>query len=731
MPPMRNRFYFALKPLLPLRVRWALRRWHTQRALRIAPELWPIDASAGVTPRDWPGWPEGKQFAFVLSHDVESGVGVNQALALAKVEENLGFRSSFNFVPEGSYETPDALRAELARRGFEVGIHDLHHDGRLYASRQAFRRSAQQINRYIREWGVAGFRSAFMLHKLDWLHDLEISYDASTFDTDPIEPQPDAATTIFPFWVPKPEASSAGGGSPPTPSLNPKSQGYVELPYTLPQDSTLYLFLEEKTIDIWKRKLDWLASRGGMVFLNLHPDYVGFPDQPSSPGTYPLHLYRQLLDYVREKYEGCYWQALPRDVARYVRESYPSGGPRRPRHTCMLSYSFFERDNRVARYAKALSARGDIVDVLSLNEDSAPSPEIAQEPPVHVYHLRKRQRDERHIVDFILRILSFCWSAHRKLSRLQKLRNYDVIHVHNVPDFIIFAATLPRLKGAKLILDLHDLLPEFYQSKFHSKPDSPIIQALRFCERLCCRFANHVIVSNHIWREKVAARSADPNRCSAFVNHVDEELFLPRTSELRSPPLIAVFPGGFYQHQGLHIAVRAFALLARESVPVELHIVGDGPERNNLVELTRELGAEQVVRFFPPVPLKSVPDLLSRADLGVVPKLADGFGNEAYSTKIMEFMAAGLPVVASETKIDRHYFGDGYVHFFKSGNPEDMARAIKEVIQDPTLHERLVRRGLEYVHRENWSRKSQEYLAIVDGLIDEKSRQEDTLAVPS
>lgn len=727
---MRNRFYFALKPLLPFRLRWSLRRWHAQRALEIAPNIWPIDESAGFKPVGWPGWPGGKQFALILSHDVESEIGMKQSSALADFEEKLGFRSSFNFVPEGSYRTPDSLRSHLTQRGFEVGIHDLHHDGKLYSSRKSFQANAQRINRYIQEWGVVGFRSAFMLHRLEWLHDLDVLYDASTFDTDPMEPQPDAATTIFPFWVPRPTNHRTPNSGAGTPRRNP-SPGYVELPYTLPQDSTLYLFLGEKTIDIWKRKVDWIVSRGGMVLLNLHPDYVAFPGSPESLGTYPLVFYRQLLEYIQQTYAGAYWQALPRDVAHHVRASYPSGGPRRPAHTCMLTYSFFERDNRVSRYAKTLSERGDIVDVLSIDEDSRMPAEGSPTNSIRIHHLQKRQRDERHVLDFIIRIASFCWKAQRKLARLGKLRNFDLVHVHNVPDFLIFSTITPRLRGAKLILDLHDLLPEFYQSKFKSRSDSLVIRALKVCERICCRFADHVIVSNHIWREKVALRSADPDRCSAFVNHVDQELFQPRPPGFRNNPLVAVFPGGMYHHQGLHVAVRAFAALAKESIPVELHIVGDGPEKKNLAELTRELGAEKVVRFFPPVPLRAVADLLSHADIGVVPKLADGFGNEAYSTKIMEFMAAGLPVVASETLIDRHYFGDGYVHFFKSGNPDDMARAIKDVIQNHDLRQRLVVRGLEYSRRENWSTKSKEYLEIVDKLIQEKIERDSGMADPS
>src|SRR6516165_10211674 len=168
-----------------------------------------------------------------------------------ELDRKWGFRGSFNFVPKGEYAVPRELRDEIARSGFEVGVHDLRHDGKLYRSRRACAQKAVRINRHLKDWAAVGFRSGFMFHKLDWLHDLNIEYDASTFDTDPFEPQPGGCNTIFPFWVPK-----ADGG------------GYVELPYTLPQDSTLFLLLAETSVDTWVQKLDCIATHGGMALLN-------------------------------------------------------------------------------------------------------------------------------------------------------------------------------------------------------------------------------------------------------------------------------------------------------------------------------------------------------------------------------------------------------------------------------------------------------------------------------
>jgi hypothetical protein len=303
---MRKSFraaYFTLRPYVPRALRLAVRRRVARRARNAFPGSWPINPTAAKPPENWAGWPDGKKFAFVLTHDVEGAKGLGRCLELADLEIRCGFRSSFNFVPEGEYQTPKMLRDFLTDYGFEVGVHDLHHDGKLYTSPQRFAGHAARINHYLREWGAAGFRSGFMLHELNWLTDLNILYDASSFDTDPFEPQPEGENTIFPFWV------EGNGGA-----------GYVELPYTLPQDSTLFTLLQEEGIDIWIKKLAWVASHGGMALVGVHPDYLSFGSS-RGPYEYPVCLYKELLQHVASTYAEEAWFALPVEVAEHVRDS--------------------------------------------------------------------------------------------------------------------------------------------------------------------------------------------------------------------------------------------------------------------------------------------------------------------------------------------------------------------------------------------------------------------------
>jgi hypothetical protein len=324
---LRNTIYYNLKPFIPHPWRTAVRRAIAKRQRESIRNVWPIMPGSERPPADWCGWPEGKQFAVVLTHDVERQTGVDRCTELMEMELALGFRSSFNFIPEGSYHTPRKLRQQLVQNGFEVGVHDLKHNCRLYRSRSEFHSKAQRINSYLRDWDAVGFRSGFMLHNLDWLHDLEIEYDASTFDTDPFEPQPEGRHTIFPFWIPRPPLSSFhssnGAASIAECSLacglGEPSAGYVELPYTLPQDSTLFLLLREVSIAIWIRKVDWIATHGGMILVDTHPDYMALGHGSPSKHEYPGNFYLQLLEYIRSKYEGQYWHALPREAASWVR----------------------------------------------------------------------------------------------------------------------------------------------------------------------------------------------------------------------------------------------------------------------------------------------------------------------------------------------------------------------------------------------------------------------------
>jgi peptidoglycan/xylan/chitin deacetylase (PgdA/CDA1 family) len=295
------RLYYYLKRFVPRRVQIAIRRKIALHKREKCTGIWPINEHTATPPEGWAGWPNGNKFALVLTHDVDTQKGHDKCLELAGIEEHLGFRSTFNFVGN-DYPVSSKLREELSDRGFEIGVHGLTHDASLYDSREEFRRQAMQINRILKDWNAVGFRSPCMYHNLEWIHDLDIHYDASTFDVDPFEPQPDGLNTIFPLFVPDKSVSG---------------KGYVELPYTLAQDFTLFVLMNETSIEIWKKKLNWIAKHGGLALLNTHPDYMCFGKEKPDFDKYHVDRYSELLEHIQSTFQGAFWHVLPREIARF------------------------------------------------------------------------------------------------------------------------------------------------------------------------------------------------------------------------------------------------------------------------------------------------------------------------------------------------------------------------------------------------------------------------------
>lgn len=393
------------------------------------------------------------------------------------------------------------------------------------------------------------------------------------------------------------------------------------------------------------------------------------------------------------------------------------GASRQQLRICMVAYSEYESDNRVRRYAETLAKRGDRVDVISIwsPHHSGVSPVVIN--GVTVYRIQCREHIERSRWSYASRTVRFMVVCCCYLIRLQRRSGFDVIHIHNMPDFLVFAAWYSKLNGARLILDIHDAVPELFASKFRTALKPVYVFILAAIEKLSSQFVDHVIVANHLWFDTITRRSVSPDRCSVIVNHVDPDLFIRRQRTRSDDKVIILFPGSLQWHQGVDIAIEAFAEV-REKVPcAEFHIYsGGGGKEKELRLLVQSLGLENSVRFFPSVHIEEIVQVIANADLGVVPKRADAFGNEAYSTKIMEFMSQGVPVVAARTKIDTFYYEEGVVHFFEPGNHRAMANAIMDVIHDTKLRASLVLRGYDYVERNGWHCKKDEYLNLVDAL---------------
>ena len=295
-----KRLYYALQPVLPRALVLAWRRLYRFNQRDEYGFGWPVEERyvrfqfqvvqnildrRGETCLPFIHfWPHDARYAFVLPPDVERERGQSFVRDLAALEEEHGFRSSFNFVPE-VYRLDRDLMAELRERGFEVGVHGLKHDGKLFSSRSEFERRATRINQALRDLGAVGYRSPLMHRNPDWMQSLDIEYDVSFFDTDPYEPMPGGTMSIWPFFL----------------------GHFVELPYTLVQDHTLMVILREQTPRLWLEKVDYIRQFNGMALLCSHPDYLRDPNY--------LAIYEEFLQEMHVR-KG-FWHALPCEVARW------------------------------------------------------------------------------------------------------------------------------------------------------------------------------------------------------------------------------------------------------------------------------------------------------------------------------------------------------------------------------------------------------------------------------
>lgn len=294
---LSNKFkiYYRIRHLIPIPIRQLLQKGRN-RNTEVARD-WFIDQQfcrqfaeaiqKDASKKTLPLWPEDARVCICLTHDVETNDGVNNVLRIADIEERYGFRSVWNFIPY-KYKVDPGLIAELKDRGHEIGIHGYNHDGRLFENRATFEKRVKSINKAIDQFDAVGFRTPMVHRNLDWQQALEVDWDASCFDIDPFQAMPGGVGGVWPFIYGR----------------------FVELPYTLPQDHTLFVSLGETDKRIWVEKYRLLRKLNGLVMLITHPDYLGSESR--------LGIYEDFLDYL-SKEPGC-WKALPNEVSKWWRK---------------------------------------------------------------------------------------------------------------------------------------------------------------------------------------------------------------------------------------------------------------------------------------------------------------------------------------------------------------------------------------------------------------------------
>ena len=386
---------------------------------------------------------------------------------------------------------------------------------------------------------------------------------------------------------------------------------------------------------------------------------------------------------------------------------------------CMIVQQVYDQDARVMRYTEALLHAGALVDVLSTPGDEKIPADRGNGLRVFTIPLAHTSQSLfSYLFEYLLAMFHFSF----KLLGLYLKAPYDVIHVHNMPDFLVFAALIPRIFGAKLILDIHDPMPEFYQAKFQKQANHPLVHVMRMQERWSAAFSHAVLTANPTFKENLIARGIPAEKITVTQNLPDRSVFnrdkYTRTIDWKKR-FTLLYPGTVAPRYGLHIAIRSLPLLIKEIPIIRLRIIGDDNRTTlELKDLAHELGVDAYVDFISLVPRDKIPEEMSCADIGIYPALPDPHMSIAMPGKVLEYAIMGLPTVTSRLPVLEDVFSDTTVYYVPHGDPEAFAHAILDLYHHPEKRDALVKSADEkFVSVQNWELERKKYFLVLSNLL--------------
>lgn len=387
---------------------------------------------------------------------------------------------------------------------------------------------------------------------------------------------------------------------------------------------------------------------------------------------------------------------------------------------CMVVHAYYPiGETRVEREAHALVDQGYDVDVICLKQPGDPSSEEINGVGIFRLPVSRHKKSGRFIQ--LLEYLAFFLLASFKLTRLYIKERYVCVQVHNLPDFLVFCALIPKLFGSRVILDIHDLMPEFYAASIDSDLNSFPVRLIVWEEQISCRFADHVICVTENARQALISRNLPADKISIVMNVADSKVF-HRLSESEitvenNGKFRLVYHGAMVKRYGVDLLVKAVARLRQQIPEVELNLIGRGEFRDELIALIKTLEVENQISF-PPNLLHAadLPGILRKCDVGVVPNLDDLFTDGLLPTKLMEYTALGIPVIAAKTTTISDYFDDSMVLFFQPGNLDDLCDKILILFQNPNLRNDLIENSNQFNQRYSWKNVAADYIALIDRL---------------
>jgi glycosyltransferase involved in cell wall biosynthesis len=388
------------------------------------------------------------------------------------------------------------------------------------------------------------------------------------------------------------------------------------------------------------------------------------------------------------------------------------------RHCMIVHKSYPFDETRVQREAEKLLNCGYEVDIICLRHGDEPS--VDNVAGATVYRLPVRRNEKRGLLGQFFEYLAFLFLTFLKLTGLHLRRRYQVVQVHNLPDFLVFAAAVPRLTGCRVILDLHDLMPEFYCAKFNSGPHSFPVRLIRWQEWLSCRFAHHVITVTEAWRQTLIERGVSPDKCTVVMNVADPRYFNRSGAAYHTHGngrFRLIYHGTLSKRYGIDLLLRALDTVRQEIAHVHLTVLGRGEYLRTLFHLVEELELHEFVDFETDfLPVTELPKLIMSAHIGLVPYRRDIFTDGILPTKLMEYVSLGVPVIAARTTAIAAYFDETMVQFFTPGDADDLARCILTLYSDRDRRAQFAQNAERFSQRYNWTAVATEYVALVERL---------------
>ncbi len=383
---------------------------------------------------------------------------------------------------------------------------------------------------------------------------------------------------------------------------------------------------------------------------------------------------------------------------------------------CMVVHAYYPFDEtRVQRQAEALVERGHVVDVICLRRGSEPSVEEIQ--GVTAYRIPVRRDNQRGVFGQFFEYLAFLLLAFATVTRQHLRRHYSVVQVHNLPDFLVLAALVPRLTGSRIILDLHDLMPEFYCAKFQSSLSSWPVRLITLQEQLACRFAHHVLTATESWRQTLIRRGVPPSKCTTVMNLADTRYFAPGSPADDSDCFRLVYHGQITRRYGLDLLLQAMVRV-RTTVPnIQLTIHGRGEFLETVRSLIHTLELEDITNIHSE--FLSAPELarfILDHHVGVVPYRRDIFTDGILPTKLLEYVALGLPVIAARTSAIMSYFDESMVEPFEPEDVDGLAERILFLYRHPERRQELARNTGRFNSRYSWTSQRERYVDLVESL---------------